>query len=214
MNLQDIRDLVRSTLDVEADELPDELLDQFIRDGYNRAVQAETRWPFFEDSWSVAVVADTAEYVLASDVGILVSVYDTDTEQRLKRLDTSIAEANFGSNTTAGDPLYWTEWGNSITFWPTPISDRTVTLRGYRKPTDWVTSGASTEVDADDRLHLPIAYYALSLAYAQQEDEVLEATYLNRFRESLELARQDIMRTTEYHPIILGGGVFRKSVWY
>ena len=46
---------------------------------------------------------------------------------------------------------------------------------GFRTPADWIAQGASGEVDADVRLHLPIVWYACSLGYAQQEDEVLGA---------------------------------------
>ena len=54
--------------------------------------------------------------------------------------------------------------------------------------------GASAEVDADIRLHLPIVWYACSLGYAQQEDEVLEATYMNRYHEAVQIAHDSVMR--------------------
>jgi hypothetical protein len=38
------------------------------------------------------------------------------------------------------------------------------------------------------------------LGYAQQEDEVLEATYLNRFKETVGQARDSIMRVWSGQP--------------
>jgi hypothetical protein len=81
----------------------------------------------------------------------------------------------------------------------------TVTIRGYRAPNDWVSGGASSEVDADTRLHIPVAYYACALGYAQQEDEVLEATYMKRYAESVALAKDSVMRTWTAQPKILNG---------
>ena len=76
---------------------------------------------------------------------------------------------------------------------------------GFRKPSDWIAGGASSDVDADERLHLPIAWYACSVGYAQQEDEVLEVTYQNRFRESVSIVQAAIMRPWTGGPKILNG---------
>jgi hypothetical protein len=99
-----------------------------------------------------------------------------------------------------GTPAYWGVLNRRIKTWPAPSTTSTMSALGFRGGADWIALGASSECDADRRLHIPICWYAASLGYAQQEDEVLESTYLNRYRESATMARDTIMRTWSGQP--------------
>jgi hypothetical protein len=100
-----------------------------------------------------------------------------------------------------GNPAQWTRLNRSLQLLPPPGSLMTMHVTGYRAGADWINVvGASGECDCDRRLHIPICWYACSLGYAQQEDEVLEATYLNRFKESSAQARDIIMRPNPISP--------------
>lgn len=191
MTLQELRDLVRTQMDMDETDLPNALLDTWLREGFKKAIGTERRWPFYTKSWSLSAVADTASVALEDDTDDIETV----------RLDGEIIARigqdegeRFFSSTATGTPAYWSRWGDTLYLWPTPNASATVTVRGWREPTAWTTLGSSTEVDADERLHLACAFYALSMAYMQQEDEVLSARYMQQFTEHVATARTSILR--------------------
>lgn len=204
MNLSELRDAVRTQLDIDEDDLANSTLDMYIREGYNRTIQLERRWPFFESSWSVT--SSGASIAVPSTLAGIASVVDTDENIRLVQIGSELAEDKFYGEVGNGFPQYFSWWGSTITLYPTPNENRDYTIRGWRKPTDWVTSGAATEVDADERLHLPLFHYACSLAYAQLEDTELENTYMRRWAATAEQAHEDIMRPQHHEPLVFNGG--------
>lgn len=208
MNLNDIRVLTRLQLDVDEEELPNELIDLYTRDGYDRIIDMETRWPFFEKRWNV--VATNGTTTLPTDAREVESV--TTSNGRIEHIDQLHVERGFpkdpmnpDATTSAGSPQFWSQLADSIELHPAIAGDLYLSLRGYRKPLDWVSLGAAAPVDADDRLHLPIIWYVCSVAYAQQEDEVLEQVYANRFHEGATIAHASIMRAWTGEPKILNG---------
>jgi hypothetical protein len=200
VNLQTIRDMVRTQLDLDETDLPDVLLDQYVRDGYQRMMNLETRWPSFEMLWAIPAVANTPAVLQPDDALEIDSVMGAD-GYPLQRVDRRWAEGMFNLvSPTMGTPRFWFRLGIQLYLLPVPSIDQPLSLYGWRRPLDWVSLGASAQVDADERLHLPIVWYACSTGYAQQEDEVLEATYMNRFKESSALARDSVMKSWTGQP--------------
>lgn len=199
-----MRVFVRTQLDLDETDLPNTLLDVYLQDGYDRVINLETQWPFFEVLWTLPVPVGSAGVPLPVDAREVVSIIGP--SGRVSRVDARHAENSWwGVGTSTGTPIVWTQVGQLLYFYPPPSAATTYQARGYRRPIDWVTQGASAEADADDRLHIPITYYACSVAYAQQEDEVLEATYMNRFRESVTVAHDAVMRAWSGAPKIVNG---------
>ena len=87
-------------------------------------------------------------------------------------------------------------------------------LRGYRKPLNWIGDGTNPAavVDADERLHQLLVHYAIALAYAQQEDDVLEDVYMKRWQNNLNTHRHAIMQPSYSRPLVLSGGM--TGSWY
>lgn len=204
MNLSELRDAVRTQLDVDEDDLSNSTLDMYIREGYDRTIQLERRWPFFETSWSL--VSSSGVIAVPSDLAGIASVIDLDENFRLIMLAPELAEDKFYGDIGGGYPSYFSWWGNVLSLYPSPVSDRSYSVRGWRKPTDWVAGGAASEVDADERLHLPLFHYACSLVYAQLEDPELENTYMRRWAATTEQAHEDIMRPQHHEPLVFNGG--------
>jgi hypothetical protein len=199
VNLDDIRVMVRSQLDLDDTDLPDALLDGYVRDGYHHCIDMERRWPFFEMIWPAQVDAGADYVVLPPDAAEVDMVIGSD-GRLLDNVSFRWLVSSFNlapGATTPGSPTYWYMIGNLLKLYPaqTEANDGALTFHGWRKPSDWIGDGvAANEVDADDRLHLPIVWYCCSLGYAQQEDEVLEATYATRYHEALSIAHDSIMR--------------------
>ena len=204
MNLSELRDAVRTQLDIDEDDLSNTTLDMYIREGYNRTIQLERRWPFFESTFSVT--SSSGVIAVPSTVSGIASLVDDVENIRLVQIGSELAEDKFYGEVGNGFPTYFSWWGSTITLYPTPDTNRAYTIRGWRKPIDWVASGAATEVDADERLHLPLFHYACSLAYAQLEDVELENAYMRRWAATAEQAHDDIMRPQHHEPLVYNGG--------
>jgi hypothetical protein len=209
VNLQQLRDAIRAQLDMDSEELPNALLDSYLQEGYTRTISMENRWPFFESAWTATSTGDTYVPVPANcNTQQIISLTDQVTGVRLMQIAPELAEDNFASGVSVTQPVYYTIWGNQITLWPNYSGDpRDFTLRGYRLQGDWMIGGASGEVDADPRLHQLLVHYAIGLAYAQQEDEVLEDVYMKRWQASYLAAHNAICSPRHHRPLIMNGGL-------
>jgi len=209
VNLQNLRDYIRMQLDMDEEELPNPMLDTYLTEAYTRTISMENRWPFFESRWeAVKLAADPSATLPASvDPAGLTSVTDATSGLRLVQVSNEQAEDNISSLNNTVSPVYYSIWGNQLMLWPSPSTDRSLKLRGYRLPTDWISQGAGSEVDADPRLHILLTHYAIALAYAQQEDEVLEDVYMKRWQSGFVAARNAICNPRHHRPLVLNGGL-------
>jgi hypothetical protein len=202
VNLQQMRDLVRTQLDLDDTDLPNVLLDAFIQQGYDLVLGLENQWPFFQESWPLAADVD-GTIPIPPGLGHIELLLDS-TGRLLPRVDARWAFTTVGP-TTQGNPSYWSQFVGSIRVYPAPNATANFQALGYRIGSDWIAAagagGAGAECDCDRRLHIPICWYACSLGYAQQEDEVLERTYLDRYHETADEARKAIMRTWPGQPL-------------
>lgn len=212
--LAELQDYVRVQTETTSAELPSTTINSYLREAFNRTISAENRWPFYETSWVMNQTAGSTTTTLPVDANAsaIVALTDNANGRRLVLVDYETAQDNYSSaNTSSGRPLHFSLWGRTVNLWPAVTFDSTQTysLRGYRLPTDWVAAGPSAEPDCDDRLHWALAHYAVALAYIQQEDEVLEATYMTRWQRDFEVARRSIMEPARPSPMQMGGGKWR-----
>ena len=212
--LGELRTLVRAQTETTDAELPNSTIDWYIRQAFDRTVAAENTWPSYETDWVLTLPAGENTIAIPADcnrVSINSLSASTGPSLRLTMIDHETAEDLYGVNGTAyvPNPFQYSLWGTNIYLWPTPAyaEDRTFLLRGHRYPTDWVAVGSNSVVDADPRLHHPLAHYAIALAYAQQEDDALEDVYMKRWQMDAEAARQAIMEPSRQQPMRFGGGL-------
>lgn len=203
----DLVAFVRSITDLDEADLPAVLIKQYMKDGFQRIINLERRWPFFETTYSLNTVADQRDYPIKNigetlpgaedgDLREVISIIDNSSSgNRLSIVSLDDAEAVWhGSFDTPSRPLLFAEWGDVIKFYPKPDVVYPLTIRGYRKPRyDWVADGTQ-QVDCDERLHDAIAYYAVSQVYKRQEDSEMSNVYKQSFDEAVSLARNDLMR--------------------
>jgi hypothetical protein len=208
--LDELRSYVRTQTETTASELPNSTIDRYLQEAFNRTIASETDWPFFEEVWAVVQTAGDATAPIPVDVDGISSLKDVDNSNfRLTMIAYDEAEDQyFRSVAASSNGAYeYSVWKSLIYFWPsiTYTVDRNYSLRGYRKPLDWLAGDpASVEPDADVRLHLPLSHYAIALAYAQQEAMDLEAQYMDRWSRDVELARKAIMEPQKHQPLIMG----------
>ena len=207
MTLDELRNYVRTQTQTTPGELPDSTVDPYLMEGFNRTVAYENQWPWYEQTWVLVQPAGTERAPLPGDVNVsaIVGVMDA----RGVRLDLrahSTAEETWGGGGGTSGYSECSVWAKEFYFWPryAATEDQTYQLTGFRLPTDWMAGGPAAEPDIDPRLHRPLAHYAISLAYAQQEDDVLEQQYMQRWQKDVEQARGAIMEPSQDRPLIMG----------
>lgn len=209
MSADDIRSAVRDITDLDSTDLPDSILDLYIRDGYYRILDVEKRWSWLEITFNLTTRTGVREYSLAdlSDepVAQISSIVDnTAVGNRLDMVGFDEAEHTYsGSYDVSGNPLFYAFWGGSVHLYPKPNNVRTLVCRGYREPYDWVTEDG--QVDASASLHFPLVYYAVSRVYQQLEDAQMSAMYKQAFDEGVSLAARNINKPNSHYPLVLSG---------
>jgi hypothetical protein len=210
MTAADSRSTVRSITDLDTGDIPDGLLDYYIRDGYYRILDVEKRWPFLEFSFDFVaqqgVRAYDLETIASEPIGQIVSIVDNqDTGYRLEMIGYDEAERTYsGVYDTTGEPLFFALWAGQVHIYPKPNSNRTLTCRGYREPFDWQTEGG--EVDASPNLHFALVYYACSRIYQQLEDAAMADMYKRAYDEQVALAGRSTVTPNSHVPLILSQG--------
>lgn len=210
MTATQLRQTVRDITDLDADDLPDSLIDLYVRDGYYRILDLEKRWDFLEKSFTFNTVQGQRAYLIsgltADPISQIVSIVDnTGVGSRLDMVGYDMAEVTYnGSYDTNGDPLFYAIWEGNIHLFPKPNNVRTLTCRGYREPVDWQTSGGA--IDASPSLHFPLVYYAVSRVYQRLEDAQMATIYKTAFDEGVSLARQNIKKPNSHAQLIMAHG--------
>lgn len=207
--LADLRSIVRTQTQTDSADLPDLTIDNYLQQGFERTINGETRWPFYAETWELVQDADATSLTLPGNVnppGIR-TLTDKLDEMRLGMVPQEYAENYYTHVVATGRPLMYSIWGDKANLWPgvTFTDPRIYVLRGYRKPVVWLTPEFIP--DCDPRLHLPLTHFATALAYAQQEDEVLEATYMVRWQNDVELAHKAIMEPVFHRPLVGAGSI-------
>ena len=223
----DLIAFVREITDLDQADLPSDLIVAYMKDGFQRIVNLERRWPFLETTATLNTVASQRDYPLSSiltptsvggvgDLREITSILDNSSSgNRLQLVSLDDAEATWhGAFDTPSRPLLFAEWNNSIKLYPKPDIVYPLIIRGYRKASYEWTTQRDTEVDCDERLHNAIAYYAVSQVYKRQEDNEMASSYKSSFDEAVTLARKELMRAPAYRQMILARGVVRPSEKY
>lgn len=212
MNLLDIRTKIREIVDLDSSDLSDTLIQLYIKDGFDRIVALERRWPFFQVSTTLSTVANQREYTLSSigagNIREVTSIVDSSTiGNRLGWISYDDAEKIWaGSADSASRPMYFTMWEGQLRLWPKPEQVYPLIIRGYRKPSNWHLSDA-TEADIDERFHNALVYYGVAQVYQLQEDTELASFYRKSFDEAVMLTHSDIMKPSSHRPLALSDGV-------
>lgn len=205
LSLDQIRTYVRTHIDLDDEDLPDSLLDLFIREGSKRIEKASSRWPFYESAWTLATVAGQRDYpfsAIGTDLDQIAAVAHD--QAPLEYIGSDLYSIlNPVSATSQSRPQRFAWWNSTLSLWPTPDAAYTLYIRGYRKPTDWVSNGAGAQPDLPDELHNTVATWALAKAYIQQEDPELGQLYERQFVDELTEFKRRIAETPHPQPLVL-----------
>lgn len=210
MDVQTLRNYVRNQMEVDDEELPDVLLNVYLQEAFDRTMAADNRWPRYEKTWALSKVIGNDFITLPPDLNppSIMAVMSVTGGYPLAIINHENAEQSFPmvSPSTSGTPLYASVWEGKMWLWPQVATDAShdINLRGYRQP---VWSNVASEIpDLDPRLHATLAYFAIALAYAAQEDEILEGVYMARWDRDLKNQIRVMMEPIHNRPLVLHGG--------
>jgi|SRR5688500_6280630 len=205
LTLDQIRTFVRSHLDLDVEDMPDALIDVFIREGSKRVEKASSRWPFYENVWTFTTVQGQRSYPFAT-IGVdldQISAVQSD-DRLLEWVGTDLYTVlNPSNTTTTSKPTQYAWWADVLYLVPTPDAAYTLTVYGYRTPIDWVANGAGATPDLPDEMHNTVATWALAKCYAQQEDPELASVYERQFADELTEFKRRIAETPHPQPLVL-----------
>lgn len=210
MDVQSLRSYTRAQMDVDERDLPDTVLNVYLQEAFDRTMAMTNQWPRMETTWLISLLPGLTSATLPADVNVpgIISVMTVNTGYRLVYISQEKAEANYAPLSLANDtlPSYFSTWGDQLYLWPrvNKVDPYDLAVRGYRNPV-W-TNNAADIPDLDPRLHVTLAYFALSLAYAQQEDDVLEAAYLARWNRDLTQQLKVMLEPQHSRPLVMHGG--------
>jgi hypothetical protein len=96
-----------------------------------------------------------------------------------------------------------------IRFWPIPDGVYGETVRGYRKPKDWVAAGAGAVPDCPEDFHNVIAIFAIAKAFEQQQDPESSQVQLQHFEQEVNELHSRYMRDPVPSPMVFNGRALR-----
>ncbi len=210
ITLTQLRTQVRNMVDLDETDLPDSIVDQFAREGFQRIYSLERRWPYLQETYTFNTVANQREYTVATigDIREIISVVDTSTSgARLTLIPYDNAEEIWLGNTDVPSrPYFFSFWDKKLQLWAKPDAIYPITVRAYRNPVyTWLTNTSET-IDLDEWFHALLPYFVIARVYQRQEDSDLSAMYMRSFEEGVGLARRDLMKASSAQPVIMSAG--------
>jgi hypothetical protein len=197
-------------VDLDETDLPDSIVDQFAREGFQRIYSLERRWPYLQETYTFNTVANQREYTISTigDIREIISVVDTSTSgARLTLIPYDNAEEIWLGNTDVPSrPYFFSFWDKKLQLWAKPDAIYPITVRAYRNPVyTWLTN-TSEAIDLDEWFHALLPYFVIARVYQRQEDSDLSAMYMRSFEEGVGLARRDLMKASSAQPVIMSAG--------
>lgn len=207
-------------MDLDIEDLPDVVLDVFIREGSKRIERAESRWPFYEAEFTLATVAAQEDYDLTALTPVVTDQTMSELASivgprwTLNQIGRDEGDNNFPLNVDqSGEPLYYSVWGSSLRLFPTPDAVYTLRVRGYRHARDWVAEGSGGEPDLPNEMHNSVAQWALARAYAQQDDPEMASIFERQFADEVRLFQRRFNSAPRSQPIVLNGHTSVNRPW-
>lgn len=210
ITLTQLRTQVRNMVDLDETDLPDSIVDQFAREGFQRIYALERRWPILQESYTFNTVPNQREYTISTigDIREIISVVDTSTQgARLNLIDYNEAEGIWlGNLDVASRPYFYSFWDKKLQLWAKPDIVYPMTVRAFRNPVYTWLSNVDEAIDLDEWFHAILPYFIIARVYQRQEDSDLSAMHMRSFDEGVAFARRDLMKASSAQPVVMSGG--------
>lgn len=183
-DLANYRSYIRDHLDLSPEELPNVLVDSFLRDASTQIDAFARDWVFQANVWELQLVA--GQHIYTADDMVDTSDFGTFELQKIARIydheDNVLPYVNKGktrASTVQAGPQSWSRWGERITIRPRPDQSYTLEVYGFRKVFDWIGDDpdGTEQSPFPSEFDEPLRQWALGRAYAQQEEGATATSY-------------------------------------
>lgn len=215
LSLTEIFNNVRSYLDTDELNFPNDLLNMLLERIWFQSVTMEREWRFFQRAGSLPVAAGTARVPYTFDTlptaaipGVRLIAVKWERDPLVWREASVLLRAFAGD---LGTPVYYTEINEStqrqIALFPSPISDGTLYAEFYAEPVYPVVNPGGYSVMFSD---LPAEFDSalqeglLAEMYMREEDPDLYDVHRNMFLEQMGSIRSR-WKESLYTPIVMAG---------
>lgn len=218
-----------SDLDIgfdENDDISTDLVNGFIKEGFQKVVALSTRWPYYQTSYTFAVSQGFRSYssfvqiqptVIGSnpkaitDISQIISVVNSDTNYQgnaLVYIDQARAESIWvGAQDQEGIPAYFSIWANQVNLWPKPDNNYSFTLRAFRNPSLTWMQNEGDPIDISPQLQLPLINYVMARIFQFQEDPEMANEYMRSFEKAIAIIQGNLTAPSSNRQLIMSGGL-------
>ena len=213
MTATTIRSFVRTSLDVDAEDIPDSLLDVWMQDAVTRIISHFGESPvWLQVEYTFTTVPSVQSYNLDTTEGLKVpQPLQTVDEVRsplfslTPRQHRQVRES-YRTDSPSGRPQEFSLWNRDLFLWPKPVAAEAIQVLGIRKPDwNWITTGSGAP-DMPEEFHTLIAHWSLARAYAQQDDPEMANFFRGEFASTLVSTATRFINNVTALPMVMNGG--------
>jgi hypothetical protein len=218
-----------SDLDIgfdENDDISTDLVNGFIKEGFQKVVALSNRWPYYQTSYTFSVLQGFRSYssfvqiqptVIGSnpkaitDISQITAVINSDTNYQgnaLVYIDQARAESIWvGAQDQEGIPAYFSIWADQVNLWPKPDNNYSFTLRGFRNPSLTWMQNEGDPIDISPTLQLPLINYVMARIFQFQEDPEMANEYMRSFEKAIAIIQGNLTAPSSNRQLIMSGGL-------
>ena len=208
------------------DDISTDLVNGFIKEGFQKVVALSVRWPYYQTTYSLAVAQDIRPYssftqtqptVIGSnpksitDILQIISVVNSDPAyagNSLIYLDQARCESIWvGTSDQQGQPAYYSIWADQLNIWPLPDNNYTFTIRAFRNPSIAWLSDENAAIDISPQLQLPLINYVMARIFQFQEDNEMANAYMRNFEQGIAVLQNNLTAPNSNRQLIMSGGL-------
>jgi hypothetical protein len=219
--LSDLEIGTTENVDIQID-----LVNGFIKEGFQKVVALSVRWPYYQTTYGIAVLQNTRAYTsftqtqptaigsstkAITDIAQIIAVVNSDSAyagNALIYIDQARAESLWvGTNDQPGPPAYYSVWANQLNIWPLPDNNYSFTIRGYRNPSLAWLSDDNALIDISPQLQLPLVNYVMARVFQYQEDNEMANAYMRNFEQGIAVLENNLTAPNSNRQLIMSGGL-------
>ena len=208
------------------DDISTDLVNGFIKEGFQKVVALSVRWPYYQTTYSLAVFENIRPYTsfvqtqptaigsstkAITDILQIISVVNTDSAysgNSLIYLDQARCESIWvGTSDQPGQPAYYSIWANQLNIWPLPDNNYSFTIRAFRNPSIAWLSDENAAIDISPQLQLPLINYVMARIFQFQEDNEMANAYMRNFEQGVSVLQNNLTAPSSNRQLIMSGGL-------
>lgn len=195
-----MRDWVRLYLDLDEEDLPDSIIDEFVEEGTQIILERESDWPFVQERVDFNPTIGETEYdltVIAPTLQDVIGVANYEWIYYPEGAQREAGELGVGYHR-------WSVYGTQLHIFPAPTSTDVIEIVGFRKIGGWTSGGPGATCPLPVEFQQLVLKWALAATYAHQDDPELSQFHQGAFLGRLDALWRRYMTGNRGQRLIVG----------